>query len=100
MRFLFRLAFWLGIVVFNLPAFDPQPPASEPKKAAGAKSAKAPKTSAQLSCAHNRQLCDPPARAIASLRDQPGDRPSRNPEKISQNTLKSSDLAPPWRGSK
>lgn len=77
MGFLFRLAFWLSIVLYNLPSQDTQPAASGPRRAVAIGwSTRAPATEPRAPCAQKRTGC--------------------NPDKTSQNTLRSSDLAPPW----
>ena len=94
--FLFRLAFWLTIVVWNLPRLDPPPPSSN---AAGSTAPEPSKVAASLSCAQHKPVCDPPALAITFRGKTPNNGVPGSREESSQNTLRSSDLSPPWRGS-
>ncbi len=78
MRFLIRLAFWLGVVFYFLPAHD-TPPAASQARAAGGKT-----MTENLSASGMTVLCAlRPAACSAAA--------------TSQETLNVSDLAPPWR---
>ena len=89
MRFLVCLAFWLSVVLYYLPSFEPKRAPLEPRKTANiSRSTNTPTADAgRPSCARNARSCD-----------RPGNRASNNSEQTTQNTLRLSDLAPPWRG--
>ena len=92
MRFLLRLAFWLGVVIWYLPDADPrhQPPRS------GGAGEFVSKGKGQMPSVSLRWPCDQSRQSIASLRGQSNGRPPRS-ERTSQNTLTLCDLAPAWR---
>ena len=92
---LFRMAFWLGVVIYNLPS-----PAS---KSTGPES---PNGSQGLAAKAASQFCplplEPCAKTVETLtkRGEPGGQnASRQAVKSSQDTLAPADRTVPWRGS-
>ena len=94
--FFLRLAFWLTIVVLNLPRVDSPLPA-QPKNATGSSASKPSKVAARSPCAQHKWVCDPPGLTIPFRGKTPNGVRGSHDER-SQNTLRSSDLAPPGEG--
>ena len=93
---LFRMAFWLGVVIYNLPSPASQPAA--PVSQLNGTQGLAAKAASQL-CPQPREPC---ARIVEPLpnRGEPGGHnSSRGAVKPSQDTLAPADRAVPWRGS-
>ena len=91
---LFRMAFWLGVVIYNLPSSASKSTGPESQHGSQGLSAKA----ASHFCL---PPLDPCARAVEALtkRDEPdGQNSSRDAVKPSQDTLTPADRAVPWRG--
>jgi hypothetical protein len=92
---LFRMAFWLGVVIYNLPSSASMSTGPESQYGRQGLAAKAASS----------QFCLPPldpcARTVEGLtkRDEPGGQnSSRDAVKPSQDTLTPADRAVPWRG--
>ena len=81
---LFRMAFWLGIVIFNLPNPAPRPAAPESKLGGRGLAAKAAS-----------QLCSQPLKRG----ERGGHNSSVDAVMPSQDTLTPADRAVPWCGS-
>ena len=76
MRFLFRLIFWMGIVLYYLPADETRVSTAQANATVASKSV-------PRSFAEKRQSCAQDTRCASKTN--------------SQNTLKLSDLEPTWR---
>ena len=101
MRFLFCLTFWLSVVVYNLPSLESGPAPSEPRKTTNIRrSTDTSNANAHAKfCGQNWVACAHPAGVVTRLGDQPANRPSSKlAQMTTQNTLRFTDLAPPWRG--
>jgi hypothetical protein len=89
---LFRMAFWLGVVIFNLPNPAPRPDAPESQLGGRDLAAKAAS-----------QLCSQPLGPSATIVSKRGERGWHNSSvgavKPSQDTLAPADRAVPWCGS-
>jgi hypothetical protein len=80
---LFRTAFWLGVVIYNLPSPASQPAAPESRPNGG--QGLAAKAVSRL-CSRPRESCSKNDEALANRGDMP-----------SQDTLTPTDRAEPWR---
>ena len=95
MRFLLRLAFWLTVVVYNLPTPESEPAPANRRVAKMSQSTNP--TTAQTrsaSCAQSDRTAQASQRPV----DPPNNGSLRRCEQASQNTLRLSDLARPWQG--
>lgn len=92
---LFRTAFWLGVVIYNLPSPTSMPAASE-SKLNGSQGLAAKATS--HFCPRPLELCAKNVEAIPKPGDPGGRSSSRDAEMLSQDTLAPADRAVPWRG--
>jgi len=92
---LFRTAFWLSVVIYNLPspASQPAAPESHPNDSQGL-AAKA----AGRFCPQPRELCAKNIEALPERGDQVGHSSSRGAVMRSHDTLTPADRAVPWRG--
>jgi hypothetical protein len=82
---LFRTAFWLGVVIYNLPSPTSMPAASESRL----------NSSQRLAATATSQFCLRPLEFCAK---SGGRSSSRDTEMLSQDTLIPADRAVPWRG--
>jgi hypothetical protein len=111
MTFLFRMAFWLGLVILLLPGPLVRPgvpsPSTNGSQALAAKSTGAdrpPSCPRQLdACAENLQafvkLCRDVYRFLSDRGGQSAIRSANDAANPSRDTLTPADLAAPWRGS-
>jgi hypothetical protein len=90
---LFRTAFWLGVVIYNLPSPASQPPAPDSQPSQGL----AAKPASQL-CPRPRESCPKNDEARPNRGDRGGHSSSRNAAMPSHDTLTPTDRAEPWRG--
>ena len=121
MRFLLRVAFWLGVVLVLLPSGGSQPlPKSQVSAGEAFTAAKAAMSDMQHFCERQPTVCEVGSHTAVTLgqRAQVGakmlyeflherfgnDEPTAVqstgsvPAKPSQHTLRPADLTPPWRG--
>jgi Family of unknown function (DUF5330) len=124
MRFLLRLAFWLGVVLVLLPSGGSTPlPKSQVSPGEALVAAKAAVSDMQLFCDRQPAVCEVGSQAATTIgqRAQAGAKmlyellqerfgnedpaPVRSTGSVaqptpkpSQNTLQPADLSPPWRG--
>ena len=121
MRFLLRVAFWLGVVLVLLPSGGSQPlPKSQVSAGEAFTAAKAAMSDMQHFCERQPSVCEVGSQTAVTLgqRAQVGakmlyeflherfgnDEPTAVqstgsvPAKPSQHTLRPADLTPPWRG--
>ncbi len=121
MRFLLRVAFWLGVVLVLLPSGGSQPlPKSQVSAGEAFTAAKAAMSDMQHFCERQPTVCEVGSQTAVTLgqRAQVGakmlyeflherfgnDEPTAVqstgsvPAKPSQHTLRPADLTPPWRG--
>ena len=121
MRFLLRVAFWLGVVLVLLPSGGSQPlPKSQVSAGEAFSAAKAAMSDMQHFCERQPSVCEVGSQTAVTLgqRAQAGakmlyeflherfgnDEPTAVqstgsvPAKPSQHTLRPADLTPPWRG--
>jgi hypothetical protein len=92
---LFRLAFWLGVVIYNLPSPVSEP--SAPESRVNGSQTLAAKAAPGQSCPRQLVTC---AKIVeAPQRGEPSGRNSwRDAVKSSQDTLASADRGVSWRG--
>ena len=89
---IFRTAFWLGIVIYNLPSPASQPPAFEPQ--INGSRGLAAKSASEL-CPQSRESCSKNADAIPNA----GDRGVHSSSPVhSHDTLTPTDRAVLWAG--
>jgi Family of unknown function (DUF5330) len=121
MRFLLRVAFWLGVVLILLPSGGTQPlPKSQVSAGEAFSAAKAAMSDMQQFCARQPAVCEVGSQTATTLgqRAQVGAKmlyeflherfgnedtttvqsTGTVPAKPSQHTLRPADLTPPWRG--
>ena len=91
---LFRTAFWLGVVIYNLPSPASQPAAPESRPNGG--QGLAAKAVSRL-CSRPRESCSKNNEALANRGDRGGHSSSRDTAMPSQDTLTPTDRAEPWR---
>jgi hypothetical protein len=91
---LFRTAFWLGVVIYNLPSPASQPAAPESRPNGG--QGLAAKAVSRL-CSRPRESCSKNDEALANRGDRGGHSSSRDTAMPSQDTLTPTDRAEPWR---
>jgi hypothetical protein len=92
---LLRTAFWLGVVIYNLPS--PTSQSAAPASHLHGGQGLATKAASQF-CPQPLALCTKTAEALPK-RGEPGERDSsRDAIKFSQDTLTPADLVVPWRG--
>ena len=91
---LFRMAFWLGVVIYNLPSPASQPPAPEPHP--NGNQGLAAKATSQ--CPQPVEACAKVVEALPKRGEPSRHRFSRDALKPSQDTLAPADRAVPWRG--
>ena len=93
---LFRMAFWLGVVIYNLPS--PVSQSAAPESQLNGSQGLAAKAASQF-CPQSLEPCAKIVEAF-SKRDEPAGIILRAmPRKPSQDTLAPADRAVPWRGS-
>lgn len=92
---LVRLAFWLGVVIYNLPSPASQSAAPESRESQGL-AAKAP----GQSCPQRLVACAKTVETLPQRGEPSGHISSRDAVKPSQDTLAPADRAVPWRGPK
>jgi hypothetical protein len=111
MKFVFRAAFWLGVVLLLLPS--PASRTAAPDRLPSASqglAAKAASADTRQRCPRRLEACADGLQAIADFclnvyqflaerGEQRGNRSSRDAVKPSQDTLTPTDLAARWRGS-
>jgi hypothetical protein len=121
MRFLLRVAFWLGVVLILLPSGGSQPlPKSQVSAGEAFSAAKAAMSDMQHFCERQPSVCEIGSQTAATLgqraqvgakilyeflQEQFGSDDTATvqstgtvPAKPSQHTLRPADLSPPWRG--
>lgn len=120
MRFLLRVAFWLGVVLILLPSGGSQPvPTSQVNAGDAFSAARAAMSDMQQFCARQPNVCEVGSQTAVTLgqRAQVGAKmlyeflqerfgPDESTSaqstgsvtKPSQHTLRPADLSPPWRG--
>jgi Family of unknown function (DUF5330) len=121
MRFLLRVAFWLGVVLILLPSGGTQPlPKSQVSAGEAFSAAKAAVSDMQRFCERQPTVCEVGSQTASTLgqraqvgakmlyeflHEQFGNDDSTTvqstgtvPAKPSQHTLRPADLTPPWRG--
>jgi len=124
MRFLLRVAFWLGVVLILLPSGGSQPlPKSQVSAGEAFSAAKAAMSDMQQFCGRQPTVCEVGSQTAATLgqraqvgakmlyeflherfgNDEPASVQSTGTvpvpaAKPSQHTLRPADLTPPWRG--
>ena len=91
---LFRMAFWLGVVIYNLPSPASQSAAPESVEVRGL----AAKAAGQF-CPQPLVACAKTVEALPKRGEPGGHNSSRDAVKPSQDTLAPADRAVPWRGS-
>src|SRR5262245_49576488 len=90
---LFRTAFWLGVVIYNLPSTASQPPGPDSQPSQGL----AAKPASQF-CPRPRESCLKNDEARPNRGDRGGHSSSHDVAMPSRDTLTSTDRAEPWRG--
>jgi hypothetical protein len=106
MRLLFRIAFWLGVVIVLLPGPMLPPGPSGPQTGGTQLSARTSSADAREICPRRFEACTEPLQALAKLGHEfyrrlaeggtrPGDKLVR---RNSSDTLTAADLMAPWRG--
>ena len=121
MRFLLRVAFWLGVVLILLPSGGSQPlPKSQVNAGEAFSAAKAAVSDMQQFCERQPSVCEIGSQTAATLgqraqvgakmlyeflHEQFGNDDTASvqstgtvPAKPSQHTLRPADLSPPWQG--
>ena len=120
MRFLLRVAFWLGVVLILLPSGGSQPlPKSQVSAGEAFSAAKAAMSDMQQFCERQPNVCEVGSHTAVTLgqraqvgakmlyeflHERFGDEAAASqptgsvPAKPSQNTLRPGDLSPAWRG--
>ncbi len=93
---LFRLTFWLGVVIYNLPSPTSQPAA--PESQLNGSQGLAAKAASQF-CAQPLEPCTKTVDALPKRGEPGAHNSSRDAVKPSQDTLVSTDRVVPWRGS-
>src|SRR5262245_16186758 len=93
---LFRTAFWLGVVIYNLPSPASQPPAFELQLNGGQGLAT---KAASRPCPRLRESCPKNDEAFPNRGDCGAHSSSREATMPSHDTLTPTDRAEPWRGS-
>jgi hypothetical protein len=120
MRFLLRVAFWLGVVLILLPSGGSQPvPTSQVSAVDAFSAAKAAMSDMQQFCSRQPTVCDVSSQTAVTLgqraqigakmlyeflQERFGSDESASAQSTgsvtrpSQHTLRPADLSPPWRG--
>jgi hypothetical protein len=93
---LFRMAFWLGVVIYNLPSPTSQSPALESQL--NGSQGLAAKAASQF-CPQPLEPCANVVEALPKRGEPAKHISSRDAVKLSQDTLAPADRAVPWRGS-
>jgi hypothetical protein len=91
---LFRTAFWLGVVIYNLPSPASQP--APPESQLGGSQSLAAKAASRF-CPQPRESCPKNAEALPNRGGRGGHSSSRDAAMPSHDTLTPTDRAVPWR---
>jgi hypothetical protein len=91
---LFRMAFWLSVVIYNLPTPASKPAATESQL----NGSRGSSTKAASQCPQPPEACAKVVEALPKRSEPGGPNFSRDALKPSQDTLAPADRAVPWRG--